>query len=84
LVNVPIEFSGIERGVIEVSNGKGHSLGRGRPKAVASSHKVLGEGHLSVEAEVEAPATGSATRDVASSPASGSSSIDIGGAVVVV
>jgi hypothetical protein len=83
-VYVPVEFLGIEWGVVEVSNGKGEGVGRGRHEAVASSHKVLGEGHMSVEAEVEAHAPGSAMRDAASSPASVSSGVVIGGAVVVV
>ena len=51
---------------------------------MASSHKVLGEGHLNVEAEVEAPAPSSATRDAASPSASVSSGVVIDGAVVVV
>ena len=51
---------------------------------MASSHKVLGEGHLRVEAKVKAPAPGPATRDAASPPASVSSGVVIGGAVVVV
>jgi hypothetical protein len=83
-VYVPVEFSDIERGVVEVSNGKRDGVGRGRHEVVASSHKVLGEGHLSVEAEVEAHASGSATRDAASSHASVSSGVIIGSAVVVV
>ena len=75
----------IERGVIiEFSNGKGDGVGRGRPEAVASSHKVLGEGHLRVEAKVEAPAPSLVTRDAASPSASVSSGVIIGGAVVVV
>jgi hypothetical protein len=83
-IHVCIEFSGVERGVVEAANGEGNGVGGCRPEDVSSPHKVLGKGHMGVDVEVESSSHAFAARDPASPSASVPSGVVIVGAVVVV
>ena len=67
---------------MNIADSEGDGVGSCWPETSSSSHEVLGESHLGVEAEMEAPALGSAAVDMASLSASVSSGVAIGGAVV--
>jgi hypothetical protein len=68
-VNILVESAGVERGVVSVSDGEGNGVRDRWQEAAAPAHKVLGEGHLRVEAEVEATAPASATKSPAAASA---------------
>ena len=55
-INALVEFAGVEWGVVKVADGEGYGIcGRGQ-EAAAPAHKVLSQGDLCVETEVEASA----------------------------
>ena len=61
-VNILVESAGVERGVVKVPDGEGNGVRDQWQEAAAPTHKVLGEGHLYVEAKVEAMAPASAAK----------------------
>ena len=80
-VNILVEFAGIERGVMKVTDGEGYGF-RGRwQKAAAPAHKVLDEGHLCVETKAEATAPASAAKDHAAASAPGACGVGEGAIV---
>ena len=67
-VDVFVECSGIERSVVKVADGERDGVGSSRSKVVPSPHKVLVEGHLGVEVEMEASGPAFAAGVPATSP----------------
>jgi len=53
-VDVFVKFSDIEKSVVKAADGEGDDVGSSKWKDVSSPHKVLGEGYLGVEDEMEA------------------------------
>jgi hypothetical protein len=82
-VDVLVEFAGVERDVVKVVDCEGNGICGRWQEAAASAHKVLSEGHLCVETEVEASAPVSAARGPVAAPASGFRGVGVGAVVVV-
>ena len=81
-VDVLAEFAGVERGIVKVADGEGNGICGRWWKASASAHKVLGEGHLCVETEVEASAPVPAARGLVAASALGAWSVDVDAIVI--
>jgi len=84
MVDVLIEFSGVERSFVKVADGERDGVGSIRSKVVSSPHKVSGEGHLGGEIEMEASAPASAARGPATPSVGVRISVGVGVAIVVV
>ena len=84
-VDVFVEFSGVERGVVKLADGEGDDVSSCRSEVVSSPHDVLGEGHMGVEVKTGASAPASTARGPPIAPsASVQCGVVIGGAVIVV
>ena len=82
-VNILVDLSGVERCVMIVADGDGYGVGGRRLEAPSPAHKVLREGCLCVEIEVEASSSGAASvGPAAAAPAAGRS--DVGVIVAIV
>jgi hypothetical protein len=69
---------------MNAANGEGDDIGSCRSLVMLSAHKVLSEGHLSVEVEMKSHAPALAAKGPAASPASESKGVNVGGVIVVV
>ncbi len=78
-VNILVESAGVEWGVMKVSDGEENGVRDRWQEAAAPAHKVLGEGHLRVEAKVEAMAPASSAKGPAAASASepGGAGVDV-------
>ena len=81
-VNILVESAGVERGVVKVFDGEGNGVRDRRQEAAAPAHKVLGEGHMRVEAKVEATAPASAAKGPAAASVSEPGGAGVGVVVV--
>jgi len=81
-VDVLVEFVGVERGVVKDANCEGNGICGWWQEAAVPAHKVLSEGHLCVETEVEASALVSAARDPAAAPSSGVWGVGVGAVII--
>ncbi len=74
----------MERCVVKVTDGEGDDVGSRKLKVVSSAQKVMSEGHLRVEIEVENFAPAPAARGPAAPYAADPSGVSISHAVVIV
>jgi len=81
-ISVLVEFANVDRGVVKVADGEGNGICGRWQETAAPAHKVLSEGDLCIETEVEASAPVSATRGPAGAPASGAWGVGVGAVVV--
>ena len=81
-VDVIVEFAGVEWGVMKAADCEGNGICGRWQETAAPAHKVLSEGDLCIETEVEASAPVSATRGPAGAPASGAWGVGVGAVVV--
>jgi hypothetical protein len=66
-----VDFAGVERGVVKVADCEGNGICGRWHEATALAHKMLSDGYLCIETEVEASAPDLAARGQATAPASG-------------
>ena len=69
-IDVLINFAGVERGFVKVADSEGYGVCGRWQEAAAPAHKVLSEGHLCIEAKVEATAPAPSTGGPAAEPSS--------------
>ncbi len=81
-IYVLINLAGVERGVVKVADGKRCEVCGRWQEFAAPAHEVYSEGHLCVEAKVEAMTSAPVTGGPAAVPASESESVGVGANVV--
>ena len=60
-VDLFVDFTGVERSVVVISDGEGDGVRSWWLYVASPPHRVMGEGHLCIEVEVEAAVPGFAT-----------------------